>query len=164
VIGKGVVIAPDDVPVLLGAFAHGAEAGAFGGIGGSGHRLLLPPRSLRIRRLCATVRLALECRHGRAAVSTDAVLRQQEPRLLAPAIPWLGRRHVLRAMSIIANAQPWSNLVILLIVTITGFSISLILSVIYRALINRRPIITWGVTAVVLAIAVGIYAFIDRGC
>jgi hypothetical protein len=75
-----------------------------------------------------------------------------------------GGAMLLRAMSIIANAQPWSNLVILLIVTITGFSISLILSVIYRALINRRPIITWGVTAVVLAIAVGIYAFIDRGC
>lgn len=72
-----------------------------------------------------------------------------------------GGAMLLRAMSIIANAQPWSNLVILLIVTITGFSISLILSVIYRALINRRPIITWGVTAVVLAIAVGIYAFID---
>ncbi|KAJ8137979.1 hypothetical protein OY671_008808, partial [Metschnikowia pulcherrima] len=64
-------------------------------------------------------------------------------------------------MSIIANAQPWSNLVISSIVTITGFSISSISSVIYRASINRRPIITWGVTAVVSAIAVGIYAFID---
>jgi signal transduction histidine kinase len=68
---------------------------------------------------------------------------------------------VLRAMSTIANAQPWSFLLIVLIASITGFSISSILSVIYRALINRRPIITWGATAVVLAIAVCLYAFID---
>jgi len=72
-----------------------------------------------------------------------------------------GGAMLLRAMSSLANAQPWSFLIIVLIATITGASISLILSVIYRALINRRPIITWGVTAVVLAIAVGLYAFID---
>ncbi len=68
---------------------------------------------------------------------------------------------LLRAMSSLANAVPWSFLIIVLIATITGFSISLILSVIYRALINRRALVTWGVTAVVLAIAVGLYAFID---
>ncbi|KUR77040.1 sensor histidine kinase [Novosphingobium sp. Fuku2-ISO-50] len=68
---------------------------------------------------------------------------------------------LLRAMSSLANAVPWSFLIIVIIATITGFSISLILSVIYRALINRRAIVTWGVTAVVLAIAVGLYAFID---
>ncbi|MCW1382118.1 histidine kinase [Novosphingobium sp. KCTC 2891] len=72
-----------------------------------------------------------------------------------------GGAMLLRALSSIANAQPWSFLIIVLIATITGFSISLILSVIYRALINRRPLITWGVTALVLAIAVGLYAFID---
>ncbi|MFX8820923.1 hypothetical protein ABTM55_19330, partial [Acinetobacter baumannii] len=32
---------------------------------------------------------------------------------------------------------------------------------IFRALIHRRPLLTWGVTAIVLAIAVGLYAFID---
>ena len=72
-----------------------------------------------------------------------------------------GGAMLLRAMSSLANAQPWSFLIIVLIATITGFSISLILSVIYRALINRRALITWGVTSVVLAIAVGLYAFID---
>lgn len=72
-----------------------------------------------------------------------------------------GGAMLLRAMSSLANAQPWSFLIIVLIASITGASISLILSVIYRALINRRPIITWGVTVVVLAIAVGLYAFID---
>ncbi|WP_298172218.1 histidine kinase [Novosphingobium sp.] len=72
-----------------------------------------------------------------------------------------GGAMLLRALSSLANAQPWSFLIIVLIATITGFSISLILSVIYRALINRTPLITWGITSVVLAIAVGLYAFID---
>lgn len=72
-----------------------------------------------------------------------------------------GGAMLLRAMSSIANAQPWSFLVIVVIATITGFSISLLLSVIYRALINRRPLVTWGITALSLSAAVGLYAFID---
>ncbi len=68
---------------------------------------------------------------------------------------------LLRAMSSIANAQPLSSLVLVLIVTITGFSISLILAVIYHQLIARRPLITWGVTALVLPLAVALHAFID---
>ena len=72
-----------------------------------------------------------------------------------------GGAMLLRVVSSLANAQPLSFLVIVLIESITGFSISMVLSVIYRALINRRPFVTWGVTALVLALAVGIYAFID---
>ena len=72
-----------------------------------------------------------------------------------------GGAMLLRALSSLANAQPLSFLIIVLIASITGFSISLILSVIYRALINRRALITWGVTSLVLAVAVGLYAFID---
>ncbi len=72
-----------------------------------------------------------------------------------------GGAMLLRAVSSIANAQPWSFLVIVVIATITGFSISLIMSVIYRAVMNRQPVVTWGVTALVLALAVGLYAFID---
>ncbi|OYZ36055.1 MAG: sensor histidine kinase, partial [Novosphingobium sp. 16-62-11] len=72
-----------------------------------------------------------------------------------------GGAMLLRAMSSVANGQPWSFLVIVVIATITGFSISLILSVIYRALINRRPLVTWGVTSLALSTAVGLYAFID---
>jgi LytS/YehU family sensor histidine kinase len=44
---------------------------------------------------------------------------------------------------------------------VTGFSISLVLSVVYRRLINRKPLLTWGATALVLAAAVAVYAFID---
>ena len=72
-----------------------------------------------------------------------------------------GGAMLLRAMSSLANAQPLSFLVIILIATITGFSISLLLSVAFRQLIARRPLVTWGVTAVIVPIAVGIYAFIE---
>src|SRR5512139_237552 len=76
------------------------------------------------------------------------------------ALGW-GGALLLRAMSGLANGLALSFLVLVLIATITGFSITLILSVIYRQLINRRPLITWGVTALVLPFAVALYAFID---
>ncbi len=68
---------------------------------------------------------------------------------------------LLRAMSSLANGQPLSFLVLVLIASLTGFSISLILSVAYRYLITQRPLVTWGVTALLLPFAVGAYAFID---
>ena len=72
-----------------------------------------------------------------------------------------GGAFLLRAMSALANGQSWELLVVILITTITGFSISLILSVIYRQLINRKPLVTWGMTGVVLIVAVIIHASID---
>jgi signal transduction histidine kinase len=75
-------------------------------------------------------------------------------------VGWAGAM-LLRAMSAIANDQPPAFLVIVLIGTITGFSISLVLAVIYRQLIAQRPLITWGVTVLVLPIAVALYVFVD---
>ena len=49
-------------------------------------------------------------------------------------------------------------LALILVTTITGFSISLILSVIYRKLIHQTPLVTWGLTAVVLFVAVLMHA------
>ena len=72
-----------------------------------------------------------------------------------------GGATMLRVMSAVANDQPVERLVIILIATITGFSLSLILSVVYNYLIAQRPLVTWGSTAVVLMFATGIYAFID---
>ena len=66
-----------------------------------------------------------------------------------------------RAVSTIANDQPWELLALVLIATITGFSISLVLSVIYGWLIRQRPLITWASSVVVLGLAVSLYAFID---
>ncbi|HKX78638.1 MAG TPA: histidine kinase [Novosphingobium sp.] len=72
-----------------------------------------------------------------------------------------GGAMLLRAMSAVANDQPLSFLVLVLIATITGFSISLILAVVFRQLISQRPLVTWGVTALILPVAVGFHAFID---
>ncbi|WP_336979035.1 sensor histidine kinase [Altererythrobacter fulvus] len=68
---------------------------------------------------------------------------------------------VFRTVSALANNLPLDFLVLLLIQAITGFSISLLLSVIYRQLINRRPVITWTFSPLALGLAVCLYCFID---
>ena len=72
-----------------------------------------------------------------------------------------GGAFLLRAITAFANDQPWDFLVFILIWVVTGFSLSLILSVIYRQLITRRALVTWGVTAVALVVAAAAHAFID---
>ncbi len=68
---------------------------------------------------------------------------------------------VLRGVSSIANGQPLSFLVPLIISAITGFSLTLILSVLYRALIDRRPLLMWSISLLVASLAAGLWAFID---
>ncbi|TNE44476.1 MAG: histidine kinase, partial [Sphingomonadales bacterium] len=72
-----------------------------------------------------------------------------------------GGAFLLRASAAIANSQPLDLLAVILVTTITGFSISLVLSVIYRQLINKQPLVTWTTTVLVLITAVIIYASID---
>jgi signal transduction histidine kinase len=72
-----------------------------------------------------------------------------------------GAAFLLRGVSALANQQPLDLLALILVTSITGFSISLILSVIYRKLIQQQPLVTWGLTAVVLMIAVLLHASID---
>jgi signal transduction histidine kinase len=72
-----------------------------------------------------------------------------------------GGAMLLRGVSSLANGQSWSFQVLVVIEALTGFALSLVLSVIYRELINRKPLITWGVTALVLAVAVSFYASVD---
>jgi two-component system LytT family sensor kinase len=67
----------------------------------------------------------------------------------------------LRAVSALANEAPWDLLLIVLVQVVTGFAISLVLSVIYRHLMQRSALVTWGMTAVTLAAAVGFYSAID---
>jgi len=76
------------------------------------------------------------------------------------ALGW-GGALVLRAATSIANNLPFDFLIVVLIAAITGFSISLILSVIYNHLIHRKPLVTWSVTVVALAAAVGMSAFVN---
>jgi signal transduction histidine kinase len=72
-----------------------------------------------------------------------------------------GAAFLLRAVIAFANDQPFDLLALILVSTITGFSISLLLSVIYRELIRQRPLVTWGVTALVLIAAVILNTSID---
>ena len=73
---------------------------------------------------------------------------------------WMGA-FLYRGVVAVSNDQPLELLALVLITTITGFSISLILSVIYRYLIRQRPLVTWGVTALVLIVAVFVHTSID---
>lgn len=72
-----------------------------------------------------------------------------------------GGATLVRSASTIANGQPFSALVPVLISAVTGFSVSLILSVVFRNVIDRRPLLTWGVTGVSVILATLIYAYID---
>ena len=72
-----------------------------------------------------------------------------------------GGAFLLRGISAFANGSSWDFVVILLIQAVTGFSLSLILSVIYRQLITQKALITWGVTAIALLVAAAVHAFID---
>jgi two-component system, LytTR family, sensor kinase len=72
-----------------------------------------------------------------------------------------GGYFLLRSVVALANDQPLDRLIILLVTTITGFAITLILSVVYRQLIDRQPIVTWGGTAVVLTMAVLVHSTIE---
>ena len=73
---------------------------------------------------------------------------------------WSGAM-LVRASSSLANQRPLDFFIIVFIATITGFSVSTILSVIYGRLINYRPLVTWGATVLVLAAAVAVSAFIN---
>lgn len=72
-----------------------------------------------------------------------------------------GGAFVLRALSALANGQSWDLLALILITTVTGFSISLILSVIYRQLITKQALVTWTSAVLVLLGAVIVHASID---
>jgi len=76
------------------------------------------------------------------------------------ALGW-GGALVLRAATSIANGLPFDFLIVVLIAAVTGFSISLVLSVVYSQLISRRPLITWTATTLALATAVGVSAFVN---
>ena len=72
-----------------------------------------------------------------------------------------GGAFLLRAAAAIANGQPLDLLAVIIVTTITGFSISLVLSVVYRQLISKQPFVTWGLTMVVLLVGVALYASME---
>jgi signal transduction histidine kinase len=72
-------------------------------------------------------------------------------------VAWLG----LRGVSGLANGQPLTFLIPQTISAITGFSLSLLLSVCYRTLISRRPLLMWGFSFGLAGLATALWAFID---
>ena len=76
------------------------------------------------------------------------------------AAGWAGVT-ALYSVTVIANNQPLSRLIEVLISTLTGFSISLLMSVVFRYVINQRPLVTWGTTVAVVFSATLLYAYID---
>ncbi|QFT76445.1 sensor histidine kinase [Erythrobacter sp. THAF29] len=73
---------------------------------------------------------------------------------------WAGA-FLMRAVIAIANNQPLDLFAVILVNIITGFSITLVLSVIYRQLISRPPIVMWSMAALALGGAVILHTSID---
>jgi len=73
---------------------------------------------------------------------------------------WAGA-FMLRGISGLANGQPVSFLIPVLLSTITGYSLTLLMAVIFRMLLRQRPFVTWTVSILVVLVAAGIGAFMD---
>lgn len=76
------------------------------------------------------------------------------------SLGWFGWL-VLRGVSGLANGQAWTFLIPQSISAITGFSLTLLLSVFYRQLINQRALWMWLVSFVLAGLATSLWAFID---
>ena len=76
------------------------------------------------------------------------------------SLGWFGAL-VLRGLSGLANSQPISFLVPVLISTVTGYSLTLLMAVIFRALLKQRPFVTWVVSIAVVLVAATAAAVID---
>ncbi len=76
------------------------------------------------------------------------------------SVGWFGAL-VLGMARVIANDKPGMSMVQILISAVIGYSISLFLAVIFRWVIDRRPIITWTTTTFAVAIGSLLYAYID---
>ncbi|MEQ1688058.1 MAG: histidine kinase [Sphingopyxis sp.] len=73
---------------------------------------------------------------------------------------WLGW-FVLRAASGFANGQTFSFLIPLVVSGITGFSLTVTLSVLLRRLMQERALVMWPTALAAVIAATGIYSFID---
>jgi len=76
------------------------------------------------------------------------------------SVGWAGA-FLLRGSSTIANGQPLSSLIPVMISTVSGYSVTLLIAVIFRFLQKQRPIVTWGASIVTVVAAAGLVAFID---
>src|SRR3546814_17104927 len=70
------------------------------------------------------------------------------------SLGWFGAL-IMRGSSGLANGQPISFLVPVLISTVPGYSLTLLMAVIFRALLRQRPFIPWGVSILVVLWCMG---------
>ncbi len=73
---------------------------------------------------------------------------------------WAGY-FLLRATSGFANGFTLSILVPVAVSTATGYSLTLVMAAAFRALISRRPVVTWGFSILTVLAAATIYSMID---
>ena len=73
---------------------------------------------------------------------------------------WAGY-FLLRATSGFANGFTLSILVPVAVSTATGYSLTLVMAAAFRALISRRPVVTWGFSILTMLTAAAIYSLID---
>src|SRR3546814_12614238 len=71
---------------------------------------------------------------------------------------WLG----LRGVSSLAGGQALDFLIPVVVSAITGFSVTLVLSVCYGALISKRPILMWGASFGLLIVATSLWRSEER--
>jgi two-component system, LytTR family, sensor kinase len=76
------------------------------------------------------------------------------------SVGW-GGAIALKSATVLSNGQPFSFLLTILISGVTGYSIALLLSVVYRFVIDQRPIITWGTTTFAVILGAVLYAYLD---
>ncbi|MET0371448.1 MAG: sensor histidine kinase [Sphingobium sp.] len=76
------------------------------------------------------------------------------------SLGWAGA-FLLRGSSTVANGQPLSSLIPVMISTVTGYSVTLLIAVMFRILLKQRPIVTWGVSILTVVLAAALVAFID---
>ncbi len=73
---------------------------------------------------------------------------------------WVGY-FVLRTLSGIANSMDWSFLLHTLLLTATGYSITLLMAAAYRRLIRIKPAVTWAVSIAILLGASAAFSAIE---
>ncbi len=76
------------------------------------------------------------------------------------ALGWSGA-FLLRAVTGIANGQPWDFLLPVLISCVNGYSLTLLMAVGFRLLLKQKPVVTWTVSILLAIVASGIAASID---
>lgn len=68
---------------------------------------------------------------------------------------------MLRVASGVGAGMSLSWLVPLLVSTATGYSLTLMMGGVFRWIINRRPIVTWGLSVVTFVVAVLVHSMVD---